>query len=101
MSEEEDRLLREAAADQEHIVRTLTRDLEESSMRYLHGEIDFADLTFEMFETLQAIHAVRAGAYTIEYIEAEEDDEEDDLEELTQEPPRERPPRPRGGRHPH
>lgn len=94
VSDQEDRLLSEAAADEEQIVCTAVDELRDSFLGYLHGAIGFDELTFEVFDTLQAVHAVRSGRYTIEYLD-EEDTVIDEMEELSQEPVREEAQKPR------
>ena len=75
------------AVDEEEIVRTLAHELEDSFIAYLHDEIGFDDLTFEVFDTLQAVHAVQTGSYSVEYLDDEESPTEMQ-EELAQEPAR-------------
>ncbi|MBX5445453.1 hypothetical protein [Sphaerobacter sp.] len=94
MSDQEDRLLNEVAADEEQIVSTLVDELRDSFLGYLHGSIGFDELTFEVFDTLQAVHAVRSGHYTVEYLD-DEDTVVEAMEELTQEPLREEERQPR------
>ncbi|MDI3341701.1 MAG: hypothetical protein QJR03_14345 [Sphaerobacter sp.] len=96
MSDEEDRLLSEAAADEEQIVGTLADELRKALFDYYQGDMEFDELTFEVFDTLQAIHAVRAGSYRIEYVD--EAEASADLEDRTQEPPRQKPKRSGRGR---
>ncbi len=62
--------------EQEQIVRSLATELEQSFFEYLHGDIGFPELTFEVFDTLQAVHAVATGEYTVEYGEEDELDDE-------------------------
>lgn len=77
----------------EEIVRGLAHDLEDVFLGYLRGEIPFDELTFRTFDTLQAVHAVGTGSYTVEYVDEESDTAEQ--EELAQEPVREAPDRKR------
>lgn len=63
--------------EQEQIVRSLSTELEQSFLEFLHGDIGFDEVTFEVFDTLQAVHAVTTGQYTVEY---DEDEEESDIE---------------------
>ena len=58
--------------EQEEIVRSLATELEQSFLEYLRGDIGFDEVTFEVFDTLQAVHAVATGQYTVEYDEEEE-----------------------------
>lgn len=64
----------EPSDEQLEIVRSLATELEASFLEYLRGDIGFADVTFEVFDTLQAVHAVATGQYTVEYDEEEEDE---------------------------
>lgn len=57
------------ASDDEQIIRSLARSLEDAFVAYLRDEISFDELTFEMFDTLQAVHAVAAGNYSVEFVE--------------------------------
>ena len=74
------------SVDAEEIIRTLAHELEDSFLAYLHDEIGFDDLTFEMFDTLQAVHAVQSGSYSVEYLDEETPTEMQ--EDLAQEPAR-------------
>ncbi len=76
----------------EQIVRSLVSDLEDAFLGYLRGDIGFDELTFDVFDTLQAVHAVARGNFSIEYVEGEDEDVEEQ-EELAQEPSREEPDR--------
>lgn len=71
--------------EQEQIVRSLSTELEQSFFEYLRGDIGFAELTFEVFDTLQAVHAVATGEYTVEYGEEEEFDDESSDESVSTE----------------
>lgn len=59
-------------AEQEALARDLGDELTDIFTRYVRGEVDFADLTFLTFETLQDLHIIASGEYEVEY----EDDEE-------------------------
>ncbi len=61
-------------AEQEALARDLGEELTDIFARYVRGDVDFADLTFLTFETLQDLHVIASGEYEVEY----EDDEEDE-----------------------
>jgi hypothetical protein len=63
-------------AEQEALARDLGEELTELFAEYVRGEVDFADLTFQTYETLQDLFVVASGAYELEY---DSDDESDDL----------------------
>ncbi|MDP9365622.1 MAG: hypothetical protein M3Q10_15600 [Chloroflexota bacterium] len=79
-------------AEQEALARDLGDELTDVFARFVRGEVDYADLTFLTFETLQDLYVIASGAYELEY--DEEDDPEDQehdtpteqQEELAQEP---------------
>lgn len=60
-------------AEQEALARDLGEELTELFAEYVRGEVDFADLTFQTYETLQDLFVVASGAYELEY---DSDDEE-------------------------
>jgi hypothetical protein len=60
--------------EQVQIVRSLSTELEQTFLEYLRGDIGFAEVTFEVFDTLQAVHAVATGQYSVEYEEEDESD---------------------------
>ncbi len=59
-------------AEQEALARDLGEELTDAFAQYVRGEIDFADLTFLTYGTLQDLHIIASGEYELEY----EDDEE-------------------------
>jgi len=60
--------------EQEALARDLGEDLIETFVAYVRGEIEYADLTFQTFETLHDLHIIASGAYELEYDEDEEQD---------------------------
>ena len=60
-------------AEQEALARDLGEELTDLSARYVRGEVDFADLTFLTYETLQDLHIIASGAYELEYEDGDED----------------------------
>ncbi len=83
--------------EQESLARDLGEELTDVFARFVRGDVDFADLTFLTFETLQDLHVIASGAYEIEF---DDDDAPDDTdhydpaeatdqqEDLAQEPSR-------------
>ena len=72
------------AAEQEALARDLGEELTDVFVRYVRGEVDFADLTFLTYDLLHDLHIVASGAYELEY--DDEDDESDgDLDDTYQE----------------
>lgn len=61
-------------AEQETLARDLGEELTDIFTRFIRGEVDFADVTFLTYETLQDLHVIASGAYELEY-EDEEGDE--------------------------
>lgn len=59
-------------AEQEALARDLGEELTDIFARYVRGDVDFADLTFLAYETLQDLYVIASGEYDVEY---EDDDE--------------------------
>jgi hypothetical protein len=79
-------------AEQEALARDLGEELTDVFARFVRGEVDYADLTFLTFETLQDLYVIASGAYELEYEEDDFEEEPDtpaeQQEELAQEPSR-------------
>jgi hypothetical protein len=77
-------------AEQEMLARGIGNELTEIFVRYVHGEIDFAEASFAAYDVLEDLHAISTGDYELE--EDGEEDREDEAtmeqEELAQEPSR-------------
>ena len=69
---------RKDPAEQEALVRDLGEELTDAFVRYVRGEIEFADLTFATFETLQDVFIVASGEYEVEYEDDEAGSERED-----------------------
>ena len=67
-------------AEQEALARDLGEELTDTFVRYVRGEVDFADLVFLAFETLQDLHIVAGGQYELEYEDQEGDEDGDGFE---------------------
>lgn len=68
-------------AEQEALARDLGEELTDIFARYVRGEVDFADLSFLTYETLQDLYVIASGEYEVEYDEDEEDAEDDEDDE--------------------
>jgi hypothetical protein len=49
------------------VVGSLAQEMTELFHEYTRGEIGFEELSFEMYDTLQTLHALASGNVTIEY----------------------------------
>jgi hypothetical protein len=80
-------------AEQEMLARGIGNELTEIFVRYVHGEVDFAEATFAAYDVLEDLHVIASGDYELEEdgdIEDEytEEDATEQQEELSQEPAR-------------
>ena len=68
-------------AEQEALARDLGEELVDLFVRYVRGEVEFADVTFLTYDLLQDLYVVASGAYELEYDEdeTEAEAETDDL----------------------
>ena len=80
-------------AEQEMLARGIGDDLTEIFVRYVHGEVNFAEATFAAFDVLSDLHVIASGDYELEedgdvddeYTEADATEQQEDL---SQEPSR-------------
>lgn len=63
------------AAEQEQIAREIGRELTEAFVGFVHGEVDFEDLTFGIFDAMSDLSVVASGEYELESLD--EGDEEE------------------------
>lgn len=70
-------------AEQESLARDLGEELTEIFIAYVRGDVEFADLTFLTYETLQDLYIVASGQYELEESD-DEDDADYDLDEATE-----------------
>ena len=80
-------------AEQEMLARGIGNELTEIFVRYVHGEVDFAEATFAAYDVLEDLHVIDSGDYELEDdgdIEDEYTDEgaTEQQEDLSQEPAR-------------
>lgn len=66
----------ELAEEQEQIAREIGKELTDAFVGYVHGEIDFEDLTFGVFDVLSDLSVVASGEYDLETMEDEDDETE-------------------------
>ena len=75
------------------LARGIGNELTEIFVRYVHGEVDFAEATFAAYDVLEDLHVIASGDYELEEdgdIEDEytEESATDQQEDLSQEPAR-------------
>lgn len=58
-------------AEQAELARNLGAELSELFVRYVQGELDFAELSFSTYDVLQDLHIIALGEYELEYDEGE------------------------------
>jgi hypothetical protein len=80
-------------AEQEMLARGIGNELTEIFVRYVHGEVDFAEATFAAYDVLEDLHVIASGDYELEEdgdVEEEytEEGATEQQEDLAQEPAR-------------
>jgi hypothetical protein len=80
-------------AEQEMLARGIGNELTEIFVRYVHGEVDFAEATFAAYDVLEDLHVIASGDYELEedgdvQDEYTEEDATEQQEDLSQEPAR-------------
>jgi hypothetical protein len=79
--------------EQEMLAREIGKELTEIFVRYVHGEVDFAEASFAAYDVLEDLHVIASGEYELEEgddLDDEYDEERatEEQEELAQEPAR-------------
>lgn len=79
--------------EQEMLARGIGNELTEIFVRYVRGEIDFAETSFAAYDVLEDLHVIASGDYELEEdgdIEDEytEESATEEQEDLAQEPAR-------------
>ncbi len=77
--------------EQETLARGIGNELTEIFVRYVRGEVDFAEATFAAYDVLEDLHVIASGDYELEDELEDEYDEAsatEEQEELAQEPAR-------------
>lgn len=64
-----------SAEEMSAIVESLADEMRSLFHDYINARLPYDELSFEMFDTLQTLHALATGALVVEY----EDDEDDDM----------------------
>lgn len=67
----------ELTEEQEQIAREVGAELTEAFVDYVHGKIDFEDLTFGVFDALSDLSVVASGEYELESMDDNETDDEE------------------------
>lgn len=68
-------------AEQESLAHELASDLDAIFVRFVRGEIDFAEVSFATYDVLQDLHIVSTGAYELVQDDDETDDDDDSYDE--------------------
>jgi hypothetical protein len=79
--------------EQEMLARGIGEELTEIFVRYVHGEVDFAEATFAAYDVLEDLHVIASGEYELEedgdiVDEYTEEAATEQQEDLSQEPAR-------------
>lgn len=64
------------AEEQEQIAREIGGDITDAFVEYVHGNLQFEDLVFGIFDALSDLNVVASGEYELEETGDQEDDEE-------------------------
>jgi hypothetical protein len=79
--------------EQERLAREIADELAEAFVAYVRGDMDFAELSFGVYDALRDLDVIAGGDYELTDSEDDEDDDEydedeatDEQEELSQEP---------------
>jgi hypothetical protein len=80
-------------AEQEMLARGIGDELTEIFVRFVRGELDFAETTFAAYDVLEDLHVIASGEYELEedgdiVDEYTEEEATEEQEELAQEPSR-------------
>ena len=80
-------------AEQEMLARGIGDELTEIFVRFVRGELDFAETTFAAYDVLEDLHVIASGDYELEedgdiVDEYTEEEATEEQEELAQEPSR-------------
>lgn len=68
----------ELAEEQEQIAREVGSELTEAFVEFVHGKLDFEDLTFGVFDALSDLSVVASGEYELESMVDDEEDAEEE-----------------------
>ncbi len=76
------------------LARGIGNELTDIFVRYVHGELDFAEATFAAYDVLEDLHVIASGDYELEEEDGDIEDEyteeraTEQQEDLAQEPAR-------------
>lgn len=62
-------------AEQAELAKHLGEEITDLFVRYVQGDLDFAEITFATYDMLQDLHIIAQGEYELEYDEAEDAEE--------------------------
>ena len=87
---------KDRSEEQERLAREIADELADAFVGYVRGDLDFAELSFGVYDALRDLDVIASGEYELTDDEEDEDDEDDDVydddeaveeqEELSQEP---------------
>lgn len=63
--------------EQEQIAREIGGDITDAFVEYVHGNLQFEDLVFGIFDALSDLSVVASGEYELEEMGDEDEDEDD------------------------
>ena len=67
-------------AEQVELAKHLGEEIGELFVRYVKGDLDFAEITFATYDMLQDLHIIAMGEYELEYDDDDDDNDDDDDE---------------------
>ena len=63
--------------EQRTLAKQIGEGLSESFVGFIDGDVEFAELSFEVFQALQDLYVIKSGEYELEFTDEEgESDEE-------------------------
>jgi hypothetical protein len=65
------------AQEQEQIAREIGGDITDAFVEFVHGNLQFEDLVFGVFDALSDLSVVASGEYELEEVAGDEDDEDE------------------------
>lgn len=64
--------------EQEQIAREIGGDITDAFVEYVHGNLQFEDLVFGIFDALSDLSVVASGEYELEEMGDEDEDDDDE-----------------------
>jgi hypothetical protein len=65
------------AQEQEQIAREIGNDITDAFVEFVHGNLQFEDLVFGVFDALSDLSVVASGEYELEEVGADEGEEDE------------------------